>query len=81
VLTRYDEEHIITYLRLLDANAVERAGLVDALAQRAILVDAMHCSGGFSPLKDPADIDIYLRACVRQTGAGADKGYRHKAST
>jgi hypothetical protein len=65
-LTTYDEEHIITYLRLLDADA-ERADW------REVARLVLHIDPELEPARARVAFDSHLTRAKWMT----DKGYRH----
>jgi hypothetical protein len=66
VLTRYDEEHIITYLRLLDANA-------DGADWREITQIVLHINPDREPARARQAFDSHLARAKWMT----EHGYRH----
>jgi len=66
VLTRYDEEHIITYLRLLDADA-------DGADWREVTQIVLHIDPKREPVRARQAFDSHLARAKWMT----EHGYRH----
>src|SRR5882672_8620915 len=66
VLTTYDEEHIITYLRLLDADA-------EGADWREVAQLVLHIDPEFEPVRARTAFDSHLTRAKWMT----EQGYRH----
>jgi hypothetical protein len=66
VLTRYDEEHIITYLRLLDADA-------EGAHWQEVTRIVLHIDPGREPVRARQAFDSHLARAKWMT----EHGYRH----